>query len=444
MAENELNRRDFIGTTMLLAAGVLSEPLRASATAANSERRFPKDFLWGASTAAHQVEGNNIASDYWVWENVKPTFFRDRSGDACDSYHRYAEDIELLKSLGLKAYRFSIEWARIEPSKGAFSRAELEYYKRVIEKCRELDIKPTLTFHHNTSPAWFSAAGGWSNPESPKLFANYCAYVATELAGGLEAAYTINEPNVNAIIAWVPIDENQHTHMLKALSAMNHAAAVAVGSERFQPLLFAPSEVVTPNLIEAHHQAYAAIKAARSNLPVGVPLSVFDYQASGPNSRAADAQRETLGAWIEAAKTSGDFVGVQNYGRVLVDASGPVRSPGATASPYEVYAPSLGRTVKFIHESTRKPILVTENGIDTADDSVRIRYIDEALRGLHDVIQEGVPVLGYFHWSLLDNFEWLQGYSAHYGLTSVDPKTFRRTPKPSAYHLGAIAKRNSL
>ena len=443
MADTRLNRRDFIQTAMMLAGGALTTSARASA-ASGSERHFPDRFLWGASTAAYQVEGNNVASDYWIWENVKPTLFRQRSGDACDSYHRYAEDLELLKSFGLNAYRFSIEWARIEPTKGEFSRAELDYYKRLIAKCRDLGIRPTLTFHHNTSPVWFTAAGGWSNPESPKLFANYCAYAAKELAADLDAAYTINEPNVNAIVAWMAIDENQHALMQRALSAMNQAAAKAVGSDVFQPLLFAPSEVVTPNLIAAHHQSFAAIKAANSSLPVGVPLSVFDYEAVGPDSKAAEAQRATLGDWIDAAKTSGDFVGVQNYGRVRVNSSGAMRPSGEAAYPYEVYAPSLGKTVRFIHEATKKPIIVSENGIDTTDDNLRIRYIDEALLGLHDAIASGVPVLGYFHWSLLDNFEWIQGYAAHYGLTSVDPKSFKRTPKPSAYHLGSIAKRNSL
>jgi beta-glucosidase len=439
MANSEMNRRDFIGTAVLVAGGAMSLGAEAA-----SNRRFSDNFLWGASTAAHQIEGNNVASDYWVWENVKPTFFRERSGDACDSYHRYAEDIQLLKSFGLGAYRFSIEWARIEPSKGEFSRAELDYYKRVVAKCRELGIKPALTFHHNTSPIWFTAAGGWSNPDSPKLFADYCAYAARELAADIDAAFTINEPNVNAIVAWMPIDENQHALMLQALAAVNRAAAKAVGSEVFQPLLFAPSQVVTPNLIAAHHQGFSAIKAARSGLPVGVALSVFDYEPAGPASKASEAQKETLGDWIKAAKTSGDFVGVQNYGRVRVDASGPVKLSGTSAYPYEPYAPSLGKTVKFIHEATGKPIVVSENGIDTADDNLRIRYIDEALQGLHDAIVSGVPVLGYFHWSLLDNFEWIQGFTPRYGLTSVDRKTFARTPKPSAYHLGALAKRNSI
>jgi beta-glucosidase len=149
---------------------------------------------------------------------------------------------------------------------------------------------------------------------------------------------------------------------------------------------------------------------------------VFDYEPVGPASKASEAQKATLGDWIEAAKASGDFVGVQNYGRVRVDASGSVKPSGTSACPYEPYAPSLGKTVKSIHEATNKPVVVSENGIDTSDDNLRIRYIDDALLGLHDAIVNGVPVLGYFHWSLLDNFEWLQGFTPRYGLRSVDRK----------------------
>src|SRR5262249_35757385 len=131
----------------------------------------PSDFLWGVSTAGHQIEGSNVNSDVWLLENVKPTMFVERSGDACDSYHRYGEDIALIKAMGLNAYRFSIEWSRIEPSPGGFSIAELDHYKRVIEACHHAGIRPAITFNHFTTPAWFAASGAWLRADGPDLFA---------------------------------------------------------------------------------------------------------------------------------------------------------------------------------------------------------------------------------------------------------------------------------
>jgi beta-glucosidase len=442
----QLSRREILGAASLIAGGLIARPLLA-ATQTARPHTFPKGFMWGAATAAYQIEGNNISSDYWVLENVKPTLFRTRSGDACDSYHRYEDDIALLRSIGLDSYRFSIEWARIEPEKGSFSIAELDYYKRVIATCRKNGVRPTVTFHHNTSPRWFAAEGGWTNPDAPKLFARYCEYSARAIAPDIDVAYTINEPNVNQVIAWIPrgIDEKMAMMMKQGLIAMNSAAAKAVGSDKFSPLIFSPSDAVTPQLIEAHHQSFAAIKAVRGNLPVGVPLSVFEYEGVGRDNKAETARREVLGEWIEAARRSGDFVGVQNYGRVMVDDKGPVKSANpAENAPFEPYAPSLGNTVRYLHQATNKPIIVSENGMDTVDDNARIRYIDAALTGLANAMAEGVPVLGYYHWSLIDNFEWLQGFTPKYGLASVDPTTFKRTPKPSASHLGKIAQDNRL
>ena len=440
MSEATTTRRRVLQAIPLLAGGLIARPLMARPVAAPS---FPKGFMWGAATAGHQIEGNNINSDYWVLENLKPTMFPQRSGDACDSYHRYDDDIALLQSIGLNSYRFSVEWARIEPVQGFFSIAEIDYYKRVIEACRRRNIRPAVTFHHNVSPRWFAALGGWTSTEAPKLFGNYCDHVARALAGDIDIAFTINEPNVNEVVDWMP-GGGKASRGRAAFASMSIAAAKAVGSDKFSALLFAPSASVTPQLLEAHHQAFAAIKAVRGDLPVGAALSVFDYQAVGPDSKFETARNEVLGAWIQASKKSGDFVGVQNYGRVMVDGNGPVSPTKPGPYPFEQYAPSLGNTVRLMHEATGKPIIVSENGIDTEDDSVRIQFIDAALTGLQRAMTDGVPVLGYFHWSLIDNFEWLQGFKPKFGLASVDLTTFKRTPKPSAFHLGSIAKNNRL
>jgi len=444
---NVITRRAVLTGATALAGGAYAKSYAAMLP--SSSKSFPRDFIWGVSAAGHQVEGNDTASDYWVMENVKPTLFRERAGDACDSYHRFEEDITLIRSCGLGAYRFSIEWSRIEPNKGSFSVAEMDYYKRVIDACHRNNVRPAPTFHHNVSPAWFAGEGGWTNSESPKLFARYCDYVAKAVAGDIDMAFTINEPDVNGVVKWFPGMAQMMKQMTSGaqspLALMNAAAAKAIGSDQFSGLLFAPNELVTPNLIEAHHQGFAAIKAAKSALPVGVPLSVFEYRAVGANSQVDAAYKEVLGPWLEAGKRSGDFIGVQNYGVVFVDSTGPVTPKDHKGTnPFETDPASLGATVRYVHQMTSKPIVVSENGMDTTDDQERIRYIDLALAGLQSAISDGVPVQGYFHWSLLDNFEWLSGYVPKFGLFSVDHQTFKRTPKPSAHHLGDIARRNSL
>jgi beta-glucosidase len=198
-------------------------------------------------------------------------------------------------------------------------------------------------------------------------------------------------------------------------------------------------------MIDAHKKAFAAIKAVRSRLPIGVTLAVNDYQAQGSESRLEEVRRDVDGAWLDAARI-GDFVGVQNYSRMLIDANGPVPpSPGVEGLNelgQEFYPEGLGNAVRYVHIATGMPIVVSENGIGTADDARRIRYIDGALSSLGHAMTDGVPVLGYFHWSLLDNFEWFMGYSAHFGLAACHLKTFIRTPKRSGAHYAAIVQRN--
>ena len=167
--------------------------------------QFPKGFLWGAATAAHQVEGNNINSDLWVLEHVTPTLFEEPSLDACDHYLRYPEDIRLLAKLGLNTYRFSVEWARIEPERGHFSLAALDHYRRVLAACHENGITPMVTFYHFSSPRWFAAMGGWEKRESYDLFVRYCGRVSRHLGDLMKFATTFNEPNLPMLLRWLPI-----------------------------------------------------------------------------------------------------------------------------------------------------------------------------------------------------------------------------------------------
>ena len=433
--------------TMLAAAGamVASLALDEKSHAATPLRgAFPKGFLWGAATAGHQVEGNNVASDLWLLEHTKPTIFAEPSGDAVNSLELWATDLDLVRAIGLNSYRFSLEWARIEPEQGMFSRAMLDHYKAMIAGCRARGLTPIVTFNHFTTPRWFAAQGGWTNPQAPDHFTRFCERAARHLASGIGYALTFNEPNLLRLLRGVLPPQ-----MLDAQRAMLASAAHASGSPKFVAANAANAEdvdVMLPLMLAAHKAGRAAIKMARPDLPVGVSLAMIDDQAVGQNSLRDAKRAEVYGAWLDASKGD-DFLGVQNYERARWDAAGRLPAPaGATKnwSGSEVYAPSLGNAVRYAHEATGLPILVSEHGVGTDDDTIRAGLIPAALAGLKAAMDAGVPVKGYVHWSLLDNFEWVFGFRPRFGLCSVDRSTFARTPKPSARVFGAIARRNSL
>ncbi|MEO8777605.1 MAG: family 1 glycosylhydrolase [Rhodanobacter sp.] len=403
---------------------------------------LPHDFLWGTAISGHQSEGNNINSDAWVRENVRPTLFAEPSGDACDSYHRYAEDIALAAQLGFNCYRLGIEWSRIQPSPDFFSVAELDHYARVLETCHQHGLKPVVTLNHFTVPTWFAARGGFEVTDAPDLFAAYCARVAKELGGLMYLATTFNEANITLLVRLL-----YGSAISPAIRAAADAAARATGSSHFSSLAYSDPEISTPLLQEAHRKGYAAIKAARPDLPVGITLTTQDIQSVADPALVETFRQRLYGEWVEVARTHADFFGVQTYTRFRVDANGVVPPPAGaemTDAGYEFYPQALANTIRWAHAAIAKPIYVTESGIATNDDARRIAFIDQALDGVRDCLAEGIPVHSYLYWSLLDNFEWTSGYSKHFGLTAVDRQTFKRTPKPSAFHLGAIARSNRL
>ena len=401
---------------------------------------FPKGFLWGAATAAHQVEGNNVNSDLWVLENVKPTLFVERSGDACDHYHRYPEDIRILAGLGLNTYRFSIEWARIEPEAGLFATAELDHYRRMLAACHEHRLTPMVTFNHFTTPRWFAALGGWENPASVDHFARYAERAARHLGDLIGLATTFNEPNLPRLLGWLSFDISGGT------GALLQQAARAVGSDRFGFFLFADAEKALANMIPAHERALAAMKSGPGRFPVGVSLAMADEQAAGPDSSRDEKRRSVYGAWLEAAGKS-DFLGVQVYTRARVGKDkdlGPEPGVELTQMGYEFWPEALEAVIRYSATQVRVPMYVTENGIGTEDDPRRIEYIRRAIAGVHNCLKAGIDVRGYIHWSLMDNYEWVFGYRPKFGLVSVDRQTQQRTLKPSARFLGDIARRNGL
>jgi beta-glucosidase len=442
-----IDRRSVLAAAAVTGLATMA-PTRAGAMVGAADPRFPMGFLWGAATAAHQVEGNNTNSCVWAMEHAHPTVYAEPSGDAANSFMLWRTDLDLVKAMGLNSYRFSLEWARIEPARGEFSIAMLDHYKAMIAGCRDRGLTPLVTFNHFSTPVWFAAQGGWSNPEAPSLFARYCEHAARHLADGIGYATTLNEPNLSGLLDIVlPGDIGKR--LLDADRAMQEAAAREHGVLRFlpgNPLYVADPQVVQAGLLAGHRAGREAIKSVRSDLPVGVSLAIIDDQATGRNS-LRDAMRAKLyRPWLEAARGN-DFIGVQNYERSIWTDTGRLPAPGNAElndAGSEIYPPSLAGAVRYAHEVSGVPVIVTEHGVNAADDTKRVRLIPAALAELKRAMEEGVPVLGYMHWSLIDNFEWVFGYKPQFGLHTLDRKTFARTPKPSAAVLGAIATANAL
>ena len=385
---------------------------------------FPDGFLWGAATASHQVEGNNVNNHYWEWEHAPDTPFAEPSGDAVDHYHRWREDLDLLAGAGLTAYRFSLEWSRIEPEEGEVSRASLDHYRRMLDGCRDRGVTPVVTLNHFTTPRWFAHDGGWFSPKAGDRFARF-----TEIALPVvrDAAYvvTLNEPNLAAC--------------LPVLAEMAARGEPVAGLPR-------PDQQWTDALLAAHQRSMEVLRGAGSP-PAGVALVGQEWIAEDGAEDEMVAHRTAMEDQFLAVARDDDFVGMQIYSCARIGPKGPVARPDARMTQAHVeYRPqAVGISVRRVSEVLPDvPIVVTENGLATTDDQERIAFTADALRGLHAAIQDGVDVRGYVHWSLLDNFEWFGGFAATFGLIAVDRTTFVRYPKPSLNWLGEVARRNGI
>jgi beta-glucosidase len=389
---------------------------------------FPDGFLWGAATAGHQVEGNNIASNYWEWEHAPDTPFVEPSGDAVDHYHRWREDLDLLAGAGLTAYRFSLEWSRIEPEEGEVSRASLDHYRRIVDGCRDRGLAPVVTLNHFTTPRWFAHDGGWLGPKAADRFARF---VETARPVVDDAAYvlTLNEPNLAACL---PV--------------------LAEKAARKEPVagLPKPDQRLCDALIAAHRRGMEVLRGTGSP-PAGLAMVgqewIAEDGADGSADEAMAAHRAAMEDQFLAAAEGDDFVGMQIYSCARIGPDGPVAPPPERLTQaYVEYRPqAVGASVRRVAQVRPDvPIMVTENGLATDDDAQRVAFTEAVLRGLHAAIADGVDVRGYTHWSLLDNFEWFGGYAARFGLIAVDRTTFVRSPKPSLAWLGQVAARNGL
>jgi beta-glucosidase len=385
---------------------------------------FPAGFLWGVATAAHQTEGGNVNNDWWAWEHDPASSCVESSGDACDSYHRWNEDIELVASMGLGAYRFSLEWSRIEPAEGEFSVAALDHYRRMCAACLERGLEAVVTFHHFTIPMWLSARGGWEAPEAPESFARFVDRTVAHLGDVVSRACTINEPNVTGVMGYtigdfppgVKDDLGRH---------------IAVNEQ----------------MVKAHRRAVESMRSGPGSYAVGLTLSMAELKADEGGEVTRDAAEEILENTFLRATEGDDYVGVQCYTRIHFGPSGQVaddpRVP-STQMGYERWPQVVEYTARRAAEYSGIPVIVTENGIATDDDAERVAFLSEGLQHLKRCIDDGVDVRGYFVWSLLDNFEWAHGYGPKFGLVAVDRETFERRPKPSASWFSQVARSNML
>jgi beta-glucosidase len=407
---------------------------------------FPQDFLWGTATAAHQVEGNNINSDVWVLEHTRKSPYVEPSGDACDHYHRYRSDIALLAELGFNAYRFSIEWARIEPEEGEFSLAALEHYRDMLRACQEHNITPIVTFHHFTSPRWLMGRGGWESKKTPDRFARYCERATRYLGDLISAACTINEANIAAVITKMGF-ASPLKRMRKERWWLEAAETLGVSPKRLSPFLYATSPKAEKMVLRAHRQAVEAIKSVSGNFPVGITLALQDIQpVQGGEKFAAKMRREINDVFLESLQGD-DFVGVQAYSRARVGPKSflpPEAGVELTEMHYEFWHAALEADIRDAVAKSGLPVIVTENGIAATDDTRRMEYVRRALQGVSNCLRDGLPVRGYTYWSAFDNFEWSLGYRPTFGLIAINRETQERTVKPSARWLGAIARANSV
>lgn len=395
---------------------------------------MPKNFLWGAATAGHQNDGGDVDSDTTFLENVSPSVFVEPAGIACGTWERWEEDLDLVADMGMNAFRFSIEWARIEPRRGERDADAIARYHALIDGCHARGLTPLATYNHFTAPHWFGCLGSWMADDAAGLFADHSAFVTKEYGDRLGLVVTLNEPNLMSVLAqgiMPPEVWELQNQTLDAASAKAGVPRYRAGNvARLDEL-----EELEDGFAKAHVLARQAIKAERPSLPVGLSVAITDEIAlPGGEAHRDKVRAECYDRWLELARDD-DFVGVQNYEATRYDANGRVQpSPEAKlngmGSPIEPL--SLKGAVEYAHEVAGVPVLVTEHGLSASDDSQRAEFLPDALAGLDQAIANGVPVIGYCHWTLLDNFEWISAYGPKFGLHEVDRETLERTPKPSA------------
>ena len=416
----------------------------AAVDSASRRGRFPAGFLWGAATASHQVEGGNRWNDWWEYESSGRLPFA--SGDCCRHYELYEQDFDLARSMGHNCHRLSLEWSRIEPEDGQWNPAAIEHYARVIRALKVRGIEPVVTLHHFTLPAWFLRRGGWECADSAQIFARFVSHTLENLREPVSYWLTINEPTVYVMQSyingeWPPLQRKSWSGAVRVLR----------------------------NLARAHVAAFDLIKQMQPGARVGFAHSALWMEPCDPQrllDRVATRVRDFalnrlfFSLIALAAKRPSrhklDFVGINYYTRCCVRFEGP--GPGAilgrscklehhrdggprSSIGWEVYPRGLAGVLQR-YSAMGLPLFITENGIATADDELRCRFLRDHVEVLAQALDDGLNVLGYLHWSLLDNFEWNMGTGPRFGLAEMDYSSQTRTPRQSAELFARICRTN--
>jgi beta-glucosidase len=424
----------------------------------NPKLEFPANFLWGVSTASYQVEGCNDNSQWADWESSGRIKSGDRSGVACDWWANADADFDLARELGINALRLSVEWSRVEPEEGCWDPKALARYREMLRELIKRGIRPVVCLHHFTNPRWFEQQGAFLHPEAPALFERFTRYVVEGLGDLCDCWVTFNEPNVYAASGYVlgefpPGKTGQIATAIRVTSvlALCHLRAyhaihellpnAQVGWAQhyvvFEPVATMFDRWVAHLLNETFNETFIRlVEEGRLQFP----LSLLDGNA-----------REVKGAC--------DFVGLNVYnrlhvafdltnlahmfGRIFVPEDVPQGDPGVER-PYGEAYPRAVRVAVERASRLGKPIYILENGVPDAEDRIRPWLIVNVIKELHNLIDEGHDIRGYFHWTLTDNFEWTEGWRLRFGLIKLDPVTQSRTVRPSGRLYGEIARENAL
>jgi beta-glucosidase len=401
---------------------------------------FPKDFFWGGSTASHQVEGGTVnqwsvwelahASELaknakqslgWVpaWDDVKQQAEDPNnyvSGKGVDHYNRYKEDFDIAKRLNLNAFRFGIEWSRLEPEEGVWDEKEVEHYRQYIHELNELGLEPFLNIWHWTMPTWFTDKGGFEKAANLRYWRRFVQKIADEYADHVRYIITINEPNVYATFGYVTGEwPPQEKNIIKGSFVYWH-------------------------LVRAHKQAYKILKNKRAHLQIGIAQQMANIQAKRPHNVfdefSTKIMRYFWNWWFyRRIRNQQDFVGFNYYFTDYYTGLLKKQNPHLPLNDLGWYMEPEGLYPLLLRTWTRykKPIIVTENGLPDAKDEYRQWWLEETILAMERAISEGVDLRGYFHWSLLDNFEWKYGWWPKFGLVEVDREhDMKRTIRPSA------------
>lgn len=406
----------------------------------NDTKIFPKNFFWGGSTASHQVEGGTV-NQWSVWElahakelaqtahqrlswlpnwnDVKAMAEKPEnyvSGKGVDHYNRYKEDFDIVKSLNMNAFRFGIEWSRIEPEQGVWDEKEIKHYKTYIAELRSRNIEPFLNIWHWTVPVWFSDLGAFEKQANLKYFYRFVQKIAEELTDDVTYIITLNEPNVYASFSY------------------------ATGEWPPQEKSWAKTSTVYFNLVRAHKKSYEILKSHKKTLQIGVAAQLANIQAKRPHSYVDEVSTKWMryfwNWWfLKRIRNQQDFVGFNYYFTDYYTGLARRENPKVPLNDLGWYMEPEGLYPLLVRLWSRfkKPIFVTENGLADANDEYRRWWIEETIVAMERAISEGVDLRGYFHWSLLDNFEWKYGWWPKFGLVEVDREhDMKRTIRPSA------------